>query len=134
MFRILVAATWLVLALAPTARAQDANPGLLQLGEVVATGFSGTIAPDPLTLPDDIEIIDETLIDFDGISARVLSLAAPGYIWDGSAFAAPEARIFRARDIGQVFGVTLGRCGIPQYLFHGDLRLWPADCGARCRQ
>lgn len=117
MFRAFVAATCLVLALAPMARAQDASPGILQLGEVVATGFSGTLAPDPLTLPDGTEIIDETLIDFDGISARVLSLAAPGHIWDGSAFAAPEARIFRARDIGQVFGVTLDDAEYPNIYF-----------------
>jgi hypothetical protein len=88
------------------------EPGLLTLGDAVVTGFSGVIEPalqdPPLARPFTPEqILDETLINPDGISARVNYLAAPGFVWDARVWPATRVREFFAKDVGQVFGVTL---------------------------
>lgn len=92
--------------------------GILNLGDTVITGFSGvmeptTEAPDPTNN----SVLDETLINPDGISARIASVAAPGYIWDARVWPADLIREFHARDIGQVFGVTLDDAKFPNIYF-----------------
>ena len=77
MLRTLLLAMPVVLAAAVPATGQQAS-GIIGLGDAVVTGFSGTVAPDPLTLPDGVEPIDETLIDLDGIAARIIGLGGPG--------------------------------------------------------
>ena len=54
------AAIGLSLFLAFAAQGQDAQRPLLELGDAVVTGFSGTLAPDPESLLPDTEAIDET--------------------------------------------------------------------------
>ena len=94
--------------------AQDAPPASrLAQGDAVVTGFSGTLIPDPLTLLPGSELLDETFIDVEGVSARILSIAAPGFVWDGRAWAGQKLLQFRARDIGQVFGVALDDAEAP---------------------
>ena len=95
------------------APAQAADTGILTLGDVVVTGFSGTVSPDPTTLPPDTDIFDETLIDPDGISARVLDVASPGFVWDGKATAGNVRRKVLASEVGQVFGVALDDAEMP---------------------
>ncbi|MHB1111207.1 MAG: hypothetical protein ACYCZU_12945, partial [Devosia sp.] len=108
MSKSLLLAALLLLSLSGIAGAQETAPAsILGLGDAVVTGFSGTAVPDPASLLPGGEILDETLIDVEGISARILGVAAPGYVWDGSAWAGQELRQFLARDIGQVFGVVL---------------------------
>ena len=92
--------------------------GILNLGDTVVTGFSGVLeptteAPDPANN----SVIDETLINPDGISARITSVAAPGYIWDARVWPADLIREFHAKDIGQVFGVTLDDAKFPNIYF-----------------
>ncbi len=86
--------------------AQDA--GILAPADAVVTGFSGVIDPVPSDpVPSGFNAIDEALVNPDGISARINSLAAPGYVWDARVWPADLVREFKARDIGQVFGVTI---------------------------
>ncbi len=108
-----IAAVGFSLFLAFAAQGQDAQRPLLELGDAVVTGFSGTLAPDPDSLLPGTEAIDETLIDLDGISARVLGVAAPGFIWDGRAWAGDRRHEVLARDVGQVFGVALDDAEMP---------------------
>src|SRR5262245_9438054 len=79
------------------AKAEDA---ILTRGEAVVTGFSGTksaVAGNPL---------DETFIDLDGASARILKLE-PGAPPAGQRITAPSVLQVKARDVGQVFAITL---------------------------
>jgi hypothetical protein len=99
-----------LLLCASSTHAQDRS--ILAPGDAVVTSFSGVDEPDtkrqpylpPLTPP---QLLDKTLVNPDGVSARIVSLASPGYVWDARVWPAASARVFRARDIGQVFGVTL---------------------------
>ncbi|WP_412050834.1 hypothetical protein ACK6D9_04775 [Hoeflea sp. Naph1] len=107
--RILAATGTLILILAaslPGAQAQET--GLLIAGDAVVTGFSGVVEPEkeepPLAAS---QVLDETFIDLEGISARINSLAAPGYIWDGRTWYADAYFDIKARDVGQVFGVAI---------------------------
>ena len=108
MFRSLVAAVLVTTCVSGgMAGGQEIPASMLSQGDVVVTGFSGTLAPDPATLRPGSDLLDETLIDVEGISARILSIAAPGFVWDGRAWAGQSQLQFRAGDIGQVFGVAL---------------------------
>jgi von Willebrand factor type A domain/Domain of unknown function DUF11 len=91
------------------AGAQQPNPlPNLNVGDAVATGFSGTIALDP-TRPrsPNKSVVDLTFINPDGPSARIVGVGRPGYAWDGRLFAAPKTFDAFAKDTGQVFGVAL---------------------------
>lgn len=99
-----------LLAAGPS-HAGDGLP-LLDPGMALVTGFSGVIEPAG-ELPVGTDIIAETLINPDGISARIHDLRAPGHIWDARAWQPEPVNAIRARDIGQVFGVTLDDAGQP---------------------
>ena len=88
--------------------AQQSPPPILNLGDATVTGFSGVRQP-PQTQPpmSASQLLDKTMIDVDGVSARIVSLAFPGYVWDARVWPAQPVRTFTAKDIGQVFGVTL---------------------------
>jgi hypothetical protein len=94
------------IAFSQLAMAQEV--GILAVGDGVVTGFSGVVEPalqePPLTAA---QILDETLINRDGISARINYLAAPGFVWDARAWPSNKTLEFFARDVGQVFGVTI---------------------------
>ncbi len=97
-----------------TSTAFAQGTGLLVPGDAVVTGFAGVVEPErqepPLT-PQ--QMLDETLIDVDGISARVNSLAGPGYIWDGRTWYAEPYFEITARDVGQVFGIAIDDANFP---------------------
>jgi hypothetical protein len=85
----------------------DRRPAL-SAGDVVVTGFSGIIAPDPAKpRPASKSVADLTFINPDGPAARVFGVGRPGYVWDGRLFQAPGTFDVFAKDTGQVFGVAL---------------------------
>lgn len=87
------------------AKADD--PQIFYAGDAVVTGFSGVVEPlSEAPPPSTDEVIDETLINVEGISARINPLSSPGYVWDARVWPASKTHEFKAKDIGQVFGVT----------------------------
>ena len=78
-----------------------APPLRMQLGDAVATGFSGASGA-PATNPDQL------FIDMNGASARVLRVPSPKSRWDASVVPTPVEWSATAAQIGQVFGVAIG--------------------------
>lgn len=116
MKRSAIATLCLVLSVQPVPGFSQGTP-LIELGNAVATGFSGTIAPPAEQVPETRQPIDETFIDRDGVSARILDLGTPGFVWDGRAWSAAVRKTFTAGQIGQVFGVTLDDAAEPNIYF-----------------
>jgi hypothetical protein len=84
------------------------DPPILNAGDAVVTSFSGVVDPVPADpVPADFVALDETLINVDGVTARINPLSNFGYVWDGRAWPADVIKEFKAHDIGQVFGVTI---------------------------
>lgn len=85
--------------------AQSQNGPLINRGDAVVTAFSGA-KPDA-SVPADVHPLDKTFIDVDGNSAQVFDLSALGMGPRGQLADAPPKLQVKARDVGQVFGVTL---------------------------
>lgn len=88
------------------------------LGDAVMTGFSGIVLPDgsevfPHTIKTPKKsfsnrVVDETFIDINGASVVVQSTQAPNtQPWDRSVLENLIKLEVKAKDIGQVFGITL---------------------------
>lgn len=93
---------------------QPGDPSIVTLGNAIVTGFSGTVAPDPAKVRATKKpAADLTFIDPEGPAARVIDVAQPGRVWDGSVFAAPKTFNVPAKDVGQVFGVALDDAAAP---------------------
>ena len=90
--------------LATSSVAQE--PSLLATGDAVITGFSGVVEPQE-PLPEGVDNLDETFIDPEGISARITPLSSPGFQWDARVWPGETVKEFKAKDVGQVFGVTI---------------------------
>ncbi|MGD0636219.1 MAG: DUF5979 domain-containing protein [Beijerinckiaceae bacterium] len=92
------------------AGAQSAvSPPNLNLGDVIVTGFSGTLAPDPdKPIPRNKSVIDLTFIDPNGASAEIVDVSRPGKAWDAGLLSAPKKFRVTAAQVGQVFGVAIG--------------------------
>jgi hypothetical protein len=90
--------------LATSSLAQE--PSILATGDAVITGFSGVVQPHE-PLPEGVDNLDETFIDPEGISARITPLSSPGFQWDARVWPGETFKDFKAKDIGQVFGVTI---------------------------
>lgn len=73
-------------------------------GTAVVTGFSGIKTSDPPSASGDT--LAETFIDPDGTSAQLLTLR-PGVPAQGQTVKTPPVLAIKARDIGQVFSITL---------------------------
>ena len=87
---------------------QSDHPPILNLGDAVVTGFSGTIIAEPKgPRPPNKSPVDFTFINTDGPAARVVSIGRPGFAWDGRLLATPKTFDVLAKDTGQVFGVAL---------------------------
>lgn len=102
----------------PPAGAQD-GAGIVRRGDAVVTGFAGA-KPPGADLPADVHPLDQTYIDPDGITARVLDLSRLGGGPQGQLADAPTRRALRAREIGHVFGIAFdgdGRDGPPNVYF-----------------
>ena len=88
--------------------------GILSIGDAVITGFSGVVQPEPQDPPlTRKQIIDETFIDPQGISARVNYLASPAFLWDARVWNPVTPLQFTASAVGQVFGVALDDAAKP---------------------
>lgn len=86
----------------------------LSLGDVVVTGFSGVLDPDPAKpLPSGKTAIDQTFIDGNGPSVRIFDPRKPGAVWSGRYWAAPHRQDIPARAVGQVFGIAIDDLAFP---------------------
>lgn len=89
------------------ARAQDTGP-LIEPGINAVTGFSGALTAesyDALSRP-----VDETFLDGNGASLKVMDLRQAGHVWDGRLENDVPLRLaVSARQIGQVFGLAMDR-------------------------
>ncbi|WP_119272768.1 DUF11 domain-containing protein [Taklimakanibacter deserti] len=94
----------LVLIAFATSQANAQDNAVFTRGDAVVTGFSGTKPADPP--PASGNPIDETFIDLDGASARIMRLA-PGAPPAGQLITAPSVLQVKARDAGQVFAIGL---------------------------
>jgi len=94
----------LVLIAFATSQAKAQDNAILARGDAVVTGFSGTKPAEPP--PAAGNPIDETFIDLDGASARIMRLA-PGAPPAGQLITAPTVLQVKARDVGQVFAIGL---------------------------
>ncbi len=92
--------------------AQD--PSNMSLGNMAITKFSGVLDPMlPLPEGSPLQMLDETFINLDGISAQINSVAHPGYVWDARIWPGQSLHDYKARDVGQVFGVALDDARTP---------------------
>lgn len=80
-------------------------------GDAVVTGFSGTKTEKDV--PKTVHPLDRTFIDLDGITVRVVDLSTLGTPPDGQLADVPNKLEIKARDTGQVFGVTLDDAAAP---------------------
>ncbi len=87
-----------------TADAQEAP--IINPGDAVVTGFSGTTVPEEDLLPAVFEI-DETFIDLNGPVAQVVSVASGNGPPSGQLIGAPKLFSVSAGQVGQVFGIAL---------------------------
>lgn len=89
----------------PAKAQQTLELPILGSGNAVVTGFSGVrnhFGPDRKPLGP-----EERFIDTDGIVARIVDLSVMSREASGKYIVAPKAFDFRAKDIGQVFGIAL---------------------------
>jgi hypothetical protein len=100
----LIVFSLLLAAIAP-AQAQELRP-VLSPGDAVVTGFSGIKPPTGPLAPGKTPV-DGFVIDTDGPSAQILSLAAMGGQASGQLVTAPALRQLKAGQIGQVFAIAL---------------------------
>ncbi len=86
----------------------------LSLGDVVVTGFSGTVGPDSTSLlPSGKAPVDQTFIDTNGHSVRIFDPRHPGFVWNGNYWAPPRRHDIPARAVGQVFGIAIDNRAFP---------------------
>ncbi len=83
----------------------QSNESMIAPGDGVVTAFPGTIVNRDFARGS--TVLDETVLDLKGASAKVLALGTPRYIWDGRAWRAPERLAIPLEQTGLVFGVTL---------------------------
>ncbi|HDL16425.1 MAG TPA: hypothetical protein ENH27_01115, partial [Rhizobiales bacterium] len=81
---------------ATAAQAQQGKPGVVGLGDLVVTGFSGALPPPPgAPLPPGVNALDETFINPDGASLKIFDVTNPG--------GPPEAQLLNVPTKFQVF-------------------------------
>ena len=88
-----------------------AAPGVLSTGDAVVTGFSGVLPP-PEDMPPEADPLDHIFIDPDGASMQINRLLPSGPP-SGQLIDAPALLSAPARDVGQVFAVTLDDAPAP---------------------
>jgi hypothetical protein len=95
-----------VLATAGAERAAAQAPaGILEPGNAAVTGFSGVVRPAQTA--SGVDPADQTSIDLDGPSARIVDLRRMGGPPLAQLVGAPKPFTFTAGQIGQVFAVAL---------------------------
>ena len=108
----LAAITLSFVLLQSTALAQ----GVLGPGDAVITGFSGSKAAAVPTTPSadpSADPLDTLTIDLEGPSAKIVRIGVPGAPPQGQLIAAPSTLRVLAKDVGQVFPITLDGEAIP---------------------
>ena len=88
----------------PTLAGEPAE-GLLAPGNAVVSHFSGVVLPD--AIPIGADPFDQTRIDREGASLRVLDLQLMGASAAGQVVNPPRPYAVTAEQIGQVFGIAL---------------------------
>lgn len=97
----------------PGVLAQPATP-ILTTGDIVVSGFSGTVAADPAaSLPQGKLPVDLTFIDVNGSSARITDASDTGAAWDAHVISPDDVLDVPASDVGQVFGIALDDAQFP---------------------
>ncbi|GBE43617.1 putative peptidoglycan binding domain protein [bacterium BMS3Bbin10] len=95
---------------ATAAQAQQGQPGVVGLGDLVVTGFSGALPPPPgAPLPPGVNALDETFINPDGASLKIFDVTNPGGPPEAQLLNVPTKFQVFARDVGQVFGLALDK-------------------------
>ncbi len=105
----------LAITLSAVSTAHAQKPPIVQRGDAVVTGFSGTTQPGP-DLPPDVHPLDRTYLDVEGVTARIFDLTRLGGAPQGQLADAPVKFSLKARDIGHVFGIAFdgdGKDGTP---------------------
>jgi hypothetical protein len=97
---------FVLMATSPLHAQSDDWEGIMFPGQMVVTGFSGTAIPGG-PVPDGVDEIDETFIDLNRASARIMDVSYPAAPPTGQLIDSPAMREFLARDVGQVFGIAL---------------------------
>ncbi len=82
------------------------NGKILKPGDLVITGFSGITLLDK-DLPPGADPNDNFFIDTEGASAQIKSLQSISVNPDGKLVEAPSKFAVKAKDVGQVFAITL---------------------------
>ena len=82
-----------------------AAEGIIQRGDAAVTGFSGTLAEK--NIPADVHPLDRTFINLDGNALQIFDLSVLGTGPRGQVSDALPKLQIKAREFGQVFGVTL---------------------------
>ncbi len=101
---------FLTLCLPQSAHAEDetapgAGSGILELGDVAVSGFSG-VKLQAESLKPGVDPLTKTIIDPDGVTLRVLDGSLVSAPLDGLERALPLRKDFTAADIGHVFGLA----------------------------
>ncbi len=126
-FRLFAVALAPLLLAAAIGRADAQAPGIMEPGDAVVTGFSGTVPPPPGFAGDPI---DGTFIDVNGASMRIRASSARRA--SDRAADRRSDRLPGARPVGRA-GLPdhLRRLAQPQHLSRRDLGLRRPDRGAR---
>ena len=78
-------------------------------GDIVVSGFSGIVSPDPSKpLPPGKSRIDQTFIDMNGLSAKVVDFRGAGVFRDTRVITAQQMLAVTAGQVGQIFGIAIG--------------------------
>lgn len=84
----------------------NAAEAVLAPGDAVVSGFSG-FRPSGAPMIPGTNPLDRFVINVDGASAQIQSVGVPGEPPSGQLVATSSKRQFLARDVGQVFAITL---------------------------
>src|SRR5882724_10106329 len=98
-------------AVAIGSAAAQATQGILAPGDAAVTGFSGAQLPE--SIPPGVDPADQTMIDPQGPSLRVIDLQSIGGPPQAQLVQAPKPYTATAAQIGQVFGVALDKAVPP---------------------
>lgn len=88
-----------------TSSAQTPSSGIIKPGDAAVTGFSGVTYPPRVRRSENP--LEQTFIDLNGATLRIVDLQNMGAAAYGQLVAAPKPFIANAAQLGQVFGVAL---------------------------
>lgn len=86
--------------------------GVLAPGDAVVTGFSGSKAA-AAPANTNADPLDTLTIDLEGTSAKIVRIGVPGAPPQGQLIAAPSTLKVLAKEVGQVFPITLDDSAVP---------------------